>query len=444
MKSYNVTIVGGGSTWTPGLLKALVSYKDKFRLKKLVLFDINEERQNVIGGFAKVLFSEYYPETEVISTTDKETAYKDVDYVFCQMRTGGYEMREKDEKIPLNNGVIGQETCGAGGFAYGIRSIRDMIEMVEDIRKYKPDAWILNYTNPAAIVAYALQKKFPHDKKILNICDQPINLLYSYAKILGVKYEDLEPYYFGLNHFGWFKNIYDKDGKDLLTKKKKKITEKGFLPADAEQRDKSWLDTYSLVQDMLVDFTEFLPNTYLQYYIYPRYKLAHLNKDYTRANEVMNGREKNVFEECRRVIETGTAKGADVVKNDAHGEMIVAIADSIANNLKKYYIVIVENNGIIPNLPADAMVEVTSLLGINGPEPFHVGEIGTFYKGLIENQYAYERLTVEAYFEESYEKALQALTLNRTITDAKKAREILDELIIANKNYWPALKQEAK
>ena len=82
MKSYNVTIVGGGSTWTPGLLKALVSYKDKFRLKKLVLFDINEERQNVIGGFAKVLFREYYPETEVVITTDKETAYQDVDYVF--------------------------------------------------------------------------------------------------------------------------------------------------------------------------------------------------------------------------------------------------------------------------------------------------------------------------------------------------------------------------
>ena len=79
-------------------------------------------------------------------------------------------------------------------------------------------------------------------------------------------------------------------------------------------------------------------------------------------------------------------------------------------------------------------------LGANGPEPIEVGEISTFYKGLIEGQHAYEKLTVDAYFEESYTKALQALTLNRTVVDAKKARKILDKLIEANKGYWPNLK----
>lgn len=162
---YNVTIVGGGSTWTPGLLKALVSYKDRFGLKKLTLFDIDPERQEPIGEFAKILFKEEYSEVEVSYTTNKEEAYKDVDFIFCQMRTGGYKMRELDEKIPLSEGVIGQETCGAGGFAYGIRSLKDMIEMVEDIRKYSKNAWILNYTNPAAIVAYGLTKKFPNEKE---------------------------------------------------------------------------------------------------------------------------------------------------------------------------------------------------------------------------------------------------------------------------------------
>ena len=100
----------------------------------------------------------------------------------------------------------------------------------------------------------------------------------------------------------------------------------------------------------------------------------------------------------------------------------------------------VENNGIISNLPEDAIVEVACVLGNRGAVPFHVGEIDTFYKGLLENQYAYERLTVEAFFEGSYTKALQALTLNRTIVDAKKARRILDRLIEANKGYWPELK----
>lgn len=123
MKGFNVTIVGGGSTWTPGLLQSLCKMKDRFPLKKLVLFDIDEKRQEVIGEFAKILFEENYPGLEFYYTTKVEEAYIDVDFVFMQMRTGGLKMREKDEKIPLSLGVIGQETCGPGGFAYGLRSI---------------------------------------------------------------------------------------------------------------------------------------------------------------------------------------------------------------------------------------------------------------------------------------------------------------------------------
>ena len=438
-EAYNIVIVGGGSTWTPGILKALTKHKEKLPLKKVTLYDIDKERQETIGEFGIVLFKEEYPEVEFSYTTDKKNAYTDVDFVFCQMRTGGYPMREKDEHIPLSMGVIGQETCGPGGFAYGIRSIKDMVEMVKDVREYSPEAWILNYTNPAAIVAYALKKVFPDDKKIINICDQPVNLLRSYGRLLGRSYENWEPVYFGLNHFGWFKNIYDENGNDIVPEIKKITSEKGFLPADAEQRDQSWLDTYAMVEDMLKDFPDYLPNTYLQYYLYPEYKLKKLDPDYTRANEVMDGREKRVFAECRRIAENGTAKDSSVVHNDAHGDMIIEVAESIAHNRHKYFIVMVENNGLIENLPDDAVVEVTATLGINGPRPYGVGKIETFYKGLIENQYAYERLTVEACLEGSYTKALQALTLNRTVVDAKKARKVLDALIEANKGYWPEL-----
>ena len=438
-EAYNIVIVGGGSTWTPGILKALTKHKEKLPLKKVTLYDIDKERQETIGEFGIVLFKEEYPEVEFSYTTDKKNAYTDVDFVFCQMRTGGYPMREKDEHIPLSMGVIGQETCGPGGFAYGIRSIKDMVEMVKDVREYSPKAWILNYTNPAAIVAYALKKVFPDDKKIINICDQPVNLLRSYGRLLGRSYENWEPVYFGLNHFGWFKNIYDENGNDIVPEIKKITSEKGFLPADAEQRDQSWLDTYAMVEDMLKDFPDYLPNTYLQYYLYPEYKLKKLDPDYTRANEVMDGREKRVFAECRRIAENGTAKDSSVVHNDAHGDMIIEVAESIAHNRHRYFIVMVENNGLIENLPDDAMVEVTATLGINGPRPYGVGKIETFYKGLIENQYAYERLTVEACLEGSYTKALQALTLNRTVVDAKKARKVLDALIEANKGYWPEL-----
>lgn len=146
-------------------------------------------------------------------------------------------MREGDEKIPIKYGVIGQETCGPGGFSYGMRSINDMIKLVKEIRKYAKDAWILNYTNPAAIVAVALQRAFPNDQKILNICDQPISLLMAYARLLGnINYKDMKPHYFGLNHFGWFTKIIDKRNNVNITQKiKDTIQLKGFKPADAEK-----------------------------------------------------------------------------------------------------------------------------------------------------------------------------------------------------------------
>lgn len=161
----------------------------------------------------------------------------------------------------------------------------------------------------------------------------------------------------------------------------------------------------------------------------------------TRAVEVMKGREKRVFEECAAIVAANTAKDSKLVQNDAHGDMIVEVAESIAHNRNKIFIVILKNDGLIANVSDSAMVEVAATLGKNGPRAFGVGEVSTFYKGLIENQFAYERLTVEAYLEGSYKKALMALTLNRTVIDAKKARKVLDALIEANQGYWPALKQ---
>jgi len=439
MNGYAIVIIGGGSTWTPGILKSLAMHCSDFPLRKIALYDTDEKRLAAIGEFGKILFREEAPQVEFLYTTDKKTAYTGADFAFCQIRTGGYPMREQDEKIPLNFDVIGQETCGPGGFAYGMRSIKDMIELVQDVRSYS-DAWILNYTNPAAIIAPALAKALPDEKKVLNICDQPINLLRSYGRLINYDYKKFTPRYFGLNHFGWFTHIFDEHGNDLAPKIKAAILSEGFKPVDAEQRDTSWLDTYAIVKDMLEDFPEYLPNTYLQYYLYPEYKASKMSRTVTRATEVINGREKSVFDECRRVIQRGSARNANIVHNDAHGDMIVEIALSMAHNRMDTYVVIVPNNGIIENVPKDAMVEVAASLGVNGPSPYAVGVIGSFYKGLLENQHAFESLTVQAFFEQSYSKALAALTLNRTVVDAKKARKILDALIEANKGYWPELK----
>lgn len=441
MKTYDVCIVGGGSTFTLGFLKSFVRLRDEFPLRRLVLFDIDGERQEPIGKYGEILFKERFPELDFSYTTDVEEAYKGMDFVFMQMRAGGLPMREKDEKIPLSMGKIGQETCGAGGMAYGLRSCVDMVKAVHDIRTYAPMAWILNYSNPAAIVAECLRREFPDDKRILNICDQPENVVRSASRLLGCDWEDLDPVYFGLNHYGWFTHMYDvHTGEDLLPKIKQLTAERGFLPQDAEQRDQSWLDTYGMVQTIMADFPDYLPNTYDQYYLYPDYKAAHLDPNYTRANEVMDGREKRVFAECSEVIAAGKLGDKFHAISDAHAEMMIKVAEAIAYNKNDRHIIIVENNGAIANLQDDAMVEVVCELGINGPRPMRVGNIPQFYYGLLAQQVSSEKLLVDAYYEHSYQKALMALTLNRLVNDAKKARQILDALIEANKGMWPELK----
>ena len=440
MKKYKVVIVGGGSTWTPGLLKSLCEKKNEFPMEELRMYDINAERQAVIGEFAKVLFAEEYPELKFLYTTDKAQAYKDVDFVFCQIRSGGFDMRMLDEQIPLAHGVVGQETCGAGGFAYGLRSIPDMIQIVRDARTYANDPWILNYTNPAAIVAVALERVFPGDKKIVNMCDQPVNLLQSFAKVLGVRRQDIIPEYVGLNHFGWFTKLTDRDGNDLLAPLRKKILSEGFLPADAAERDASWLHTYAMVQTIMRDFPDYVPNTYLQYYLYPEQVVAQLDPDHTRTEEVRNGREKRVFTQCRQAAQQGSTKGLTIAKSEVHADMIVEVASSIAFDKGELFIMITRNNRTVTNFHEDAMVETAAHVGANGVTAVPFGKIDVFMKGLMEGQYAYEHLTVDSYFEGSYKKALQALTLNRTLVDAQKAKAVLDDLIDANQGYWPELK----
>lgn len=441
MKKFNVCIVGGGSTFTLGFLKSFVQMKERFPLNKLVLFDIDKERQELVGKFGDILYKEQFPELDFHYTTDVQEAYEGMDFVFMQMRAGGLPMRAQDEHIPLSMGLIGQETCGPGGMSYGLRSIVSMIEAVHDIREYAPDAWILNYSNPAAIVAEALRREFPGDERILNICDQPENVVRSCSRLLGCSWEDLDPVYFGLNHYGWFTNMYDKNtGEDLLPTIRELIKKNGFLPQDAEQRDPSWLDTYGMVEGMMNDFPDYLPNTYNQYYLYPDYKVGTLDKDYTRADEVMNGREKRVFDECRAVIAKGSLGDKFDDISDAHAEMMIEVAIAIAFNQNTRHILIIENNGAIANMQDDAMVEVVCELGANGPRPMRVGNIPQFYLGLLVNQVSSEKLLVDAYYENSYQKALQAFTLNRLVNDAKKARKILDALIEANAGMWPELK----
>lgn len=442
MKKFSVVIAGGGSTFTPGIVMMMLDNLERFPLRTLKLYDNDGDRQGVLGEALEILLREQAPEIEFIYTTDPETAFTDVDFCMAHIRVGKYAMREKDEKVPLRHGVFGQETCGPGGIAYGMRSITGMLEIIDYMEKYSPDCWMLNYSNPAAIVAEACRVLRP-DSKVLNICDMPVGTLRRMSQIVGKKPEELEVRYFGLNHFGWWTSVKDKEGHEYIDQIRNYVSEHGYLTqieVDTQHTDPSWQETHKKAKDILAVTPDYLPNTYLKYYLYPDYVFEHMkdHPEFTRANEVMQGREKNVFDHARQIIANGSAEGI-AFDIDAHATFIVDLARAIAFNTHERMVMIVENNGAIANFPDDAMVEVPCIVGTDGPEALAQGQIPAFQQALMFQQVTVEKLVVEAYLENSYQKMWQALTLSKTVPSAQVAKELLDDLIVENGDTWPEL-----
>lgn len=435
-KTNIITISGAGSSRVPSLVGTLVEFKDRFPLSKVIFYDIDMERLGAMEAYDRLVLKTFYPECEVVFTNDPDVAYENTDFVFCQMRAGMIEMRSSDEKVPLEFDLVGQETCGPGGFAYGMRSLGAMRELVQQVRKHSKDTWILNYTNPAAIVAVGLDMMFPDDKRILNLCDQPYSLMKSFAKIVGREQKDLRADYFGLNHFGWFTSLEDKDGKDYFPALKEELGKHDFQPFNAEQRSQSWLDTYVRVNKYMKYFDEYVPTTYLQYYFFAPEIVAESDPTYTRADEARDSREKEIFEICEWAQTQTTISREKMLTNAVFGNLMVEVAESIAYDLNNEFIVMVKNNDIIPNFEKEAIVEVAGTIGKDGAKGFPYGDIKPFYKGMMQAQYDYELLTCEAFLEKDYTKALQALVLNRTVIYPDKAKAVLDALMEANKDYW--------
>ena len=439
-KKSSILIAGGGSTYTPSLVMMLIEDRERFPVRKIKFYDNDEQRQAVIAKACAIILAERAPEIEFDYSTDPKEAFTDVDIVMAQLRVGKYAMREQDEKIPFKHNVVGQETCGPGGLAYGLRSIGPVLELVGYMEKYSPDAWLLNYSNPAAVVAEAT-RRFRPNSKIINICDMPVCLEDIMARVIGLRdRKDFETSYFGLNHFGWWTSIKDHDGNDLLSKISAHVKKYGYTEQtqQGQHKEKSWLETMLAAKELHEIEPTFLSNTYLKYYLMADETVAHADKQYTRANEIIDGREKIVFEECQRIINNQTAKDTLFVSNE-HASFITDLACALTFNTKERMILIVENNGAISNFNHDAMVELPCIVGKDGYEVLSIGEIPTFQKGLMEQQIASEKLAVDAWEQKSYQKLWQAFIMNKTVPSAKVAKEILDEMLEVNAPYWPEL-----
>ena len=442
MKKFSIVIAGGGSTYTPEIILMLLDNLDRLPLRSIKLYDNDEERQNHVAKACEILIKEKDPTIQYVATTDPGVAYTDVDFVLAHIRVGKLEMRSLDEKIPLKYGVVGQETCGPGGMAYGLRSIPGVLENIEYMEKYSPNAWMLNYSNPASIVAEAC-RRFKPNSRVINICDMPIGMEHTIARILGFKNrKEMCIRYYGLNHFGWWTSIKDKDGKEYIQDLIAHQLKYGNCLADddaSHYTDSSWFDTAKKVKDIIAIDPTMCPNSYFQYYLFGDDMVAHTDPNYTRADQVVDTREKRVFGECHRIEKEGTAKDT-TLQIGIHAEFIVDLATALAFNTHERMLLIVPNNGAISNFEKDAMVEIPCIVGKDGYEPLTVGEIPHFQKGLMEQQVNCEKLVVDAYEQHSYLKMLQALTLNKCVPNANVARKILDDFIEANKAYWPELK----
>ena len=269
-KKYSIVIAGGGI-----LLRQMVQC---FLHTRTVFPSVRLRSTTMTGNVRRlwrkpgIYLKEHAPEIAYHYTTDPKEAFEDVDFVMAHIRVGKYAMREKDEKIPLKYSVVGQETCGPGGIAYGMRSIGGVLEILDYMETYSPDAWMLDSSNPAAIVAEATRRLRPHSK-ILNICDMPVGLEEMMAAMCGLESrKEMEINYYGLNHFGWWTSIRHKDGRDLMPEIKEHMKKNGFLdgmPGPEEKWGSKWAETYRMAKDVYAVDPDTIPNTYLKYYLYP-------------------------------------------------------------------------------------------------------------------------------------------------------------------------------
>lgn len=436
MDKLKIAIAGAGSGYTPGIILSILNHDD-LDVSEIRLYDNDQVRNDDMALIIDFVIKKRGYDVNIIKTEDPKEAFTGIDFVFSQIRVGKIDMREKDEKIPLKYGLVGQETCGLGGFAYALRSMGGFLELVGYIQEYAPDAWILNYTNPESVISESVRRKFPH-AKIINACDMTIGIEEMICKSFGYDRKNFIQTYYGLNHFGWYKEIYDtKLKRDVMPEIIQKIINEGF---DVSEEDPDWAKTWISYSHLVEMFPDRLPNNYLEYYLFPNMIVESADINYTRANQIMDGRYKKIKEVSNAIRNNPDLEEIDY-DSTSHGQYIVDIAASILHDKNDRFMLIVPNKGAIPNLRDDAVVEVPCYVNARGAEPISLREdIPDFHKGLMEAQVAAEKLLVDAFFEHSYYKALQAFALNQSVPNADVAKKVLDELIIANEGYWPELK----
>lgn len=430
-----IVTIGGGSSYTPELVEGFIKRFDSLPIREFWFVDIEEGREKleIVGAMARRMFEAAGLPTKVHLTIDRREALRDADFVTTQFRVGLLDARVKDERIPNSHGMMGQETNGAGGMFKALRTIPVILDIVEDMKELCPDAWLINFTNPAGMVTEAVLKNGRWDK-VIGLCNVPIGQYKAAAKVLDIPEEELTFKFGGINHLHWHR-IWDNNGKERTME----VIDALYDPNAEHASEVANIHGIPFLHEQVRNL-KMLPCGYHRYYYLTEEMLAHQLEEYngigTRAEQV-----KRVEEELFELYKDPNldhkpeqlSKRGGAYYSDAACEII----NSIYNDKGTMMVVSTRNNGALQDVPYDSAVEVSAYIGANGATPVNFGKLPSAQRGLLQVMKAMEEVTIEAAVTGCYDTALQAFTLNPLVTSGECARKLLDEMLEAHKDYLP-------
>ncbi|WP_339176843.1 6-phospho-beta-glucosidase [Paenibacillus sp. FSL H8-0317] len=438
-KGLKIVTIGGGSSYTPELMEGFIKRHHELPVKELWLVDIEagKEKLEVVGAMAKRMVKAAGIDCEVHLSLDRREALTDADFVTTQLRVGLMDARIKDETIPNKYGMIGQETNGAGGMLKAFRTIPVILDIVNDMKELCPDAWLINFTNPAGMVTEAVLRYGKWDK-VIGLCNVPIMSTKIESTVLEIKEEELFFKFAGINHLHWHK-IYDKSGQDLTLE----AIEKMYGPEAKVDKMVENIPNMRFLHEQVLQL-KMLPCPYHRYYYMTdamiHEELEEVNTVGSRG-QVVKELEENLFELYRNPELDYKPKELEKRGGAHYSDAACEIINSIYNDKGTRMVVSTRNNGAISDLPSESAIEITSMITSHGAEPVHFGSFPPAQRGLLQVMKAMEELTIEAAVTGDYATALQAFIINPLVQSGDTAKALLDELLEAHRAYLPQFHQ---
>jgi 6-phospho-beta-glucosidase len=439
-KSIKITTIGGGSSYTPELVEGFIKRYNELPLRELWLVDVEEgkEKLEIVGDLAKRMFQKASLPVEVHLTLDRRAALKDADFVTTQFRVGLLDARARDERIPLKYGVLGQETNGPGGLFKGLRTIPVILDIVKDMKELCPDAWLVNFTNPAGMITEAVLRYTEH-RKVVGLCNVPIGMEMGIAKLLNVEHSRVRINFAGLNHMVYGLDVFV-DGVSVKNQVIELLTNPENSSFVKNIQGYGWEPEFLRALDAL-------PCPYHNYY----YKTREMvEKDIKNAEtvgtraEVVKKLEDDLFELYKDPNLSIKPPQLEKRGGAYYSDAAVRLISSIYNDKCDIQPVNTMNNGSIASIPNDSAVEVSCVITKDGPKPIVMGDLPVSVRGLVQQIKSFERVACEAAITGNYDQAVLALTINPLVASDTIAKQIVDEMLEAHKKYLPQFFKEVK